>query len=184
MVAGAKRLHVEYGWIGQPWRDSAFTNSNGTQRPSAIIGSGTSITPGEQTTFSIMFIAPLGGGSYTDTFQLNQTTNFGPLVTVQVTVTNAGSTNHFDRSRTISYANNYDAYVVRDGYFWNDGSTDEYLRNELWPVPTNFLGTTARILFPVASASSRCFGAAAFSFRAGCRPPTANRVPPGLSILA
>ncbi len=147
-----------------------FTNSNGTQRPSAIIGSGTSITPGEQTTFSIMFIAPLGGGSYTDTFQLNQTTNFGPLVTVQVTVTNAGSTNHFNRSRTISYANNYDAYVVRDGYFWNDGSTYEYYGTNFAPVPTNFLGDDC------AHFVSSCIGQQPLLWGGGLFIP--SRVPP------
>jgi cell wall-associated NlpC family hydrolase len=41
---------------------------------------------------------------------------------VQVVVMQAGSTNQYDRSRAVSYANNYSAYVCSDGYFWTNGS--------------------------------------------------------------
>ena len=99
-----------------------FANSGGTYPPSAVIGSGKSIAPGGQASFSIQFIAPEGTGTYTDSFQMNGTSNFGPTFSVQVKVTQAGPTNHYDRSHAISYANNYAGYVVRDGYFWTNGS--------------------------------------------------------------
>jgi hypothetical protein len=66
------------------------------------------------------FIAPEISGSYTDSFQLNGTNWFGPTVTVQVAVEPGGNTNVYDRSRAVSYANNYAAYVSSDGYFWTN----------------------------------------------------------------
>ena len=71
-----------------------------------------------------MFIAPEASGSVTDIFQLNSTSSvfFGPQVAVQVNVIKSGSTNQYDRCRAVSYANNYAPYVVRDGYFWTNGS--------------------------------------------------------------
>ncbi len=102
-----------------------FTNMNPTRYlPTAIIGSGKSVPPGGQATYSMSFIAPEAAGSYTDTFQLNSASSvyFGAPVTVQVTVKQAGSTNQYDRSMAVSYANNYAAYVVSDGYFWTNGS--------------------------------------------------------------
>ncbi len=89
---------------------------------SASIGSGQSIAPGAQATFTMNFIAPEAAGSYTDTFQLNSSSSvfFGPYVTVQITVLDAGSTNQYDRARAVSYANNYAGYVCSDGYFWTN----------------------------------------------------------------
>ena len=89
---------------------------------SASIDSGLSIPPGAQATFTMNFIAPEAPGSYTDTFQLNSASSidFGPQVTVQITVLAAGSTNQYDRARAVSYANNYSAYVCSDGYFWTN----------------------------------------------------------------
>jgi hypothetical protein len=92
--------------------------------PFATIGSGASVGPGGHATFSMTFCAPEKPGSYTNTFQLNSATltNFGPLVTVQIVVPQAGSTNQYDRARAVAYANNYAAYVCTDGYFWTSGS--------------------------------------------------------------
>ena len=89
---------------------------------SASIDSGQSIAPGAQATFTMNFIAPETAGSYTDTFQLNSASSidFGPQVTVQITVLDAGSTNQYDRARAVSYANNYSGYVCSDGYFWTN----------------------------------------------------------------
>ena len=102
---------------------SLFTNTSSSWfTPSAIIASGKSVAPGAQAAFSVAFIAPEMSGSVTDTFQLNGTTNFGPLVTVQIAVEKAGSTNQYDRSKAISYANNYAGYVCSDGYFWTNSS--------------------------------------------------------------
>lgn len=90
--------------------------------PRAAINGGESVGPGGTASFSMDFIAPEASGSYTDSFQLNGATFFGPTVTAQVAVMPGGNTNVFDRSRTISYANNYAAYVCSDGYFWINGS--------------------------------------------------------------
>jgi hypothetical protein len=92
--------------------------------PSAPIDNGKSVAPGATTTYTMSFIAPETSGSYTDTFQLNSSSSqfFGPQVTVQVVVMQAGSTNQYDRSRAVSYANNYSAYICSDGYFWTNGS--------------------------------------------------------------
>jgi hypothetical protein len=117
-----------------------FTNSSSSWYiPSAIIDSGQSIVPGGQATYTMTFIAPEAPGVYTDTFQMNGTTNFGPFFTVQVTVQTAGSTNQYDRSRVISYANNYAGYVCSDGYFWTNGS-DYANFGAGMPVPTAYLG--------------------------------------------
>ena len=93
--------------------------------PSAMIGSGQSVPPGGQATFSMSFIAPETAGSVTDSFQLNSASGiyFGPTNTVQIMVLQAGSTNQYDRARAVSYANNYAGYVNSDGYFWTNGST-------------------------------------------------------------
>jgi Ig-like domain from next to BRCA1 gene len=90
--------------------------------PRAAINSGKSVNPGGTASYSMEFIAPEASGSYTDSFQLNGTNWFGPTVTVQVAVGSGGNTNVFDRSRAISYANNYAAYVCSDGGFWTNGS--------------------------------------------------------------
>lgn len=103
-----------------------FTNSSGSwYTPSAIIGSGHTIAPGQSAAFSLNFYTPETAGTYTDTFQLNDLggTNFGPQVTLQVVVKQSGSTNEYDRGRAISYANNYAGYVCSDGYFWTNGSS-------------------------------------------------------------
>jgi len=95
-----------------------------SSEPSAPIDSGKSIATGAKATYTMNFIAPETSGSYTDMFQLNSASSqfFGPTVTVQVVVMKAGSTNQYDRSRAVSYANNYSAYVCSDGYFWTNGS--------------------------------------------------------------
>jgi hypothetical protein len=100
-----------------------LTNSSGTYHfPRSAINSNKSIAPGQTASYSMNFIAPEAARSYTDYFQLNGSTFFGPTVTVQVVVGNIGNTNVFDRSRAISFANNYDAYFCPDGYFWINGS--------------------------------------------------------------
>jgi hypothetical protein len=92
--------------------------------PSATIGSAKSIAPGGQAAFTMSFIAPETAGSVTDTFQLCNASGvfFGPQVSVQVAVAQAGSTNQYDRSKVVSYVNNYANYVCSDGYFWTNGS--------------------------------------------------------------
>lgn len=117
-----------------------FTNAYSSWYiPSAIINGGKSIAPGGQATFTMMFIAPEAPGIYTDTFQLNGTTNFGPQVFVQVNVLSAGSTNQYDRARAVSYANNYAGWVCSDGYFWTNGSGYANFGAGM-PVPTAYLG--------------------------------------------
>ncbi len=148
-----------------------FTNTNSSWfLASAIIGSGKSIAPGAQAQFSMMFIAPEASGSVTDTFQLNGASGdyFGPQVTVQVNVKQAGSTNQYDRSRAISYANNYAGYVVSDGYFWTNGS-DYYDFGALTPVPTAELGDDCAHFISSCIGSSNVRGG-------GLKIPT--RVPP------
>jgi Ig-like domain from next to BRCA1 gene len=90
--------------------------------PRAAINSGNNVAPGQTASYSLNFIAPEAAGSYTDSFQLNGNSFFGPVATVQVTVPNTGNTNLFDRARAISFANNYAAYYCPDGYFWINGS--------------------------------------------------------------
>jgi hypothetical protein len=96
--------------------------------PSTTISSGQSVPPGGQASFSMTFIAPEASGSVTDLFQLNSAsgTYFGPQVSIEVDVLQAGSTNQYDRARAVSYANNYAGYVCTDGYFWTNGSGYEY----------------------------------------------------------
>ncbi len=91
--------------------------------PRAAINSGQSVAPKQLATFSMNFIAPEAAGSYTDSFQLNGTSFFGPTVTMQVVVGNTGNTNVYDRCRAVSFANNYAAYYCPDGYFWYDGGS-------------------------------------------------------------
>ena len=88
----------------------------------ATINGNKSVAPGGTATFTMNFIAPEAPGTYTDSFQLNGSSNFGPVVTCQVVVQKAGSTNQYDRARAVSYANNYVPYFCSDGYFWTDGS--------------------------------------------------------------
>lgn len=96
--------------------------SGGTYHfPRAAINSGKNVAPGGTASFSMDFVAPEVSGSYTDSFQLNGTNWFGPTVTVQVVVEPGGNTNVFDRSRAVSFANNYAAYYCPDGYFWTNG---------------------------------------------------------------
>lgn len=147
-----------------------FTNTYSSRYiPSAIIASGQSIVPGGQATYHMAFITPETPGSYTDTFQLNGTTNFGPLVTIQVNVQKAGSTNQYDRSRVISYANNYAGYVCNDGYFWTNGSGYAYFGAGA-PVPTAYLGDDC------AHFVSSCIGSQ--SALRGGGLPIPSRVPP------
>ena len=109
--------------------------------PSATIGSGASIAPGSQATFSMKFIAPEAAGAVTDVFQLNSASSvfFGPQFVVQIVVANGGNTNQYDRARAISYANNYAGYICSDGYFWTN-SSDYYYFGTNKPVPTNVIG--------------------------------------------
>jgi len=117
-----------------------ITNASGTYHfPRAAINSGKSVAPGGTASYSMEFIAPEASGSYTDSFALNGTTFFAPTVTVQVAVEPGGNTNVFDRARTISYANNYAAYVASDGYFWTNSDYPDfgyYGTNVFTPVPT------------------------------------------------
>lgn len=147
-----------------------FTNAYASWYfPSAIIASGQYIVPYGQATFRMSFIAPETPGTYTDTFQLNGTTNFGPLVTVQVNVLPAGSTNQYDRSRVVSYANNYAGYVCADGYFWTNGSGYAHFGAGA-PVPTAYLGDDC------AHFVSSCIGRATAPRGGGL--PIPSRVPP------
>jgi hypothetical protein len=149
-----------------------FTNTHSTwYRPSAIIGGGKSVGPGAQATFTMCFIAPEASGSVTDTFQLNNKsgTYFGPQVSVQIVVPQAGSTNQYDRCRAVSYANNYAGYVVSDGYFWTNGS-DYGDFGALAPVPTAELGDDC------AHYLSSCMGSQTSQRGGGLKIP--SRVPP------
>ena len=106
---------------------------------SATVNSGKSVAPGAQGAYSMSFIAPEAAGSVTDTFQLNSASSvfFGPTVSVQVVVAQAGSTNQYDRAKAVSYANNYAGYVASDGYFWTNGSYYGYYgTGVMTPVPT------------------------------------------------
>jgi hypothetical protein len=151
----------------------AFTNTDSTfYTPTCIIGSGKSIAPGAQATFTMSFIAPETPGTITDAFQLNNAAGayFGPQFTVQVVVAKMGSTNQYDRARAVSYANNYAGYVCSDGYFWTNGS-DYYDFGSLAPVPTAELGDDC------AHFISSCIGSQPGTNRGGgLKIPT--RVPP------
>lgn len=149
-----------------------FTNTSSTwYTPSATIGSGKSVPTNGEATFSISFIAPETAGSVSDTFQINGAngTNFGPQVTVQVVVEQAGSTNHYDRAKAVSYANNYAGYVNSDGYFWTNGS-DYYDFGAGAPVPTAELGDDC------AHFISSCIGSQSKQRGGGLSIP--SRVPP------
>jgi len=147
-----------------------FTNAVSTRYlPSAIINSGQSIVPGGHASYTMTFIAPETPGLFTDMFQLNGTTNFGPQVTVQVMVQSAGSTNQYDRSKVISYANNYAGYVCSDGYFWTNGSGYANFGAGA-PVPTAYLGDDC------AHFVSCCIGSQAAQRGGGMAIP--GRVPP------
>jgi Ig-like domain from next to BRCA1 gene/MBG domain (YGX type)/Immunoglobulin I-set domain/Immunoglobulin domain len=108
---------------------------------STPVGSGSSVAPGAQATFSLSFIAPQTPGTYTDTFQLSSanSVSFGPPVSVQVVVSLPGIIGQYDRARAVSYANNYAGYVASDGYFWTSGSTYSYYGAGT-PVPTDLTG--------------------------------------------
>jgi len=147
-----------------------FTNTVSTRYlPSAIINNGQSIVPGGHASYTMTFIAPETPGLFTNTFQLNGTTNFGPLVTVQVMVQSAGSTNQYDRSKVISYANNFAGYVCSDGYFWTNGSDYAHFGAGA-PVPTAYLGDDC------AHFVSCCIGSQASERGGGMAIP--GRVPP------
>ena len=92
---------------------------------STPIGSGISVAPGAQATFTMTFIAPETAGVVTDQFQLNNANSvfFGPTNLIQIVVLAAGSTNQYDRARAVAYANNYAGFVNSDGYFWTNGSS-------------------------------------------------------------
>ncbi|HEX3797917.1 MAG TPA: NBR1-Ig-like domain-containing protein [Verrucomicrobiae bacterium] len=108
---------------------------------STFIGSGASVPPGGQATFTMSFIASETPGPVTDTFRLNNSSSvfFGPTNTVQVVVAAVGSTNQYDRARAVSYANNYCGYVNSDGYFWTNGSSYATL-TPLSTAPASGLG--------------------------------------------
>lgn len=137
----------------------------------ATIATGKPVAAGAQATFGISFIAPEAAGTYSDTFQMVSASSvaFGPQVTVQIVVPQAGSTNQYDRARAISYANNYAGYVCSDGYFWTNGS-DYYDFGALAPVPTAELGDDC------AHFISSCIGRQASLRGGGLLIPT--RVPP------
>jgi hypothetical protein len=99
--------------------------SSGAYPPIAAINSGSSVTPGATATFSMSFIAPETAGTYSDTFQMANVSGvtFGPTVTVQIVVTQAGPTGQFDRAKAVSYANNYARNFCSDGYYWTNGSS-------------------------------------------------------------
>jgi hypothetical protein len=118
-----------------------YTNAYDTtlHHPSCIINSGKNVAPGGTATFSMEFIAPEASGSYTDSFQLNNASSayFGQVVTAQVAVEPGGNTNVFDRSRAISFANNYAPYFCPDGYFWTNGSDYAITNKDIFAlVPT------------------------------------------------
>ena len=151
---------------------SVFTNTHSTRYiTSAVIGSGKSVAPGAQDTFTMSFIAPESPGTVSDTFQMNSASSvfFGPLMTVSIVVISAGSTNQYDRSRAVSYANNYAGYVNSDGYFWTNGSS-YFAFGAGAPVPTAELGDDC------AHFISSCIGQPPNQRGGGLPIPT--RVPP------
>lgn len=137
----------------------------------ANIGSGASVAPGAQATFTLSFIAPEAAGSVTDTFQLNSASNsfFGPQFAVQINVMAAGSTNQYDRARVVAYANKYAGFVVSDGYFWTNGSSYANFGVHA-AVPTAYLGDDC------AHFVSCCIGSQAAERGGGLKIP--SRVPP------
>jgi hypothetical protein len=139
--------------------------------PSATILSAKSVGPGTYATFTMSFIAPEAAGSYSDSFQIYNASGvaFGPTFTVQVVVEKAGSTNQYDRSRVISYVNNYANYVAADGYYWTNGS-DYGDFGARAAVPTGELGDDC------AHFASCCIGNQAALRGGGLNIP--SRVPP------
>ncbi len=138
---------------------------------STTIGSGASVAPGAQATFTMTFIAPETAGTVTDTFQLNSASSvfFGPTNMVQITVLPFGSTSQYDRARAVSYANNYSGYVNSDGYFWTNGSSyGTFTPGSL--APTSGLGDDC------AHFVSCCIGSESHQRGAGLKIP--GRVPP------
>ena len=100
------------------------TSSSGSP-PITTINSGNSVATGATATFSMTFIAPETAGTYSDTFQMANVSGvtFGPTVTVQIVVQQAGPTGQFDRAKAVSYANNYARNFCSDGYYWTNGSS-------------------------------------------------------------
>ncbi len=148
-----------------------FTNASSTRyTPFIIVGNGKSVSPNSNAAFSMSFIAPISSGTYTDTFQMNNTSGvaFGPKVTVQIVVAQSG-TNSYDRAKAVSYANNFDGYIVSDGYFWTDGSDYSYFGAGT-PVPTYVIGDDC------AHFCSSCIGSQPNQYDGGLTIPT--RVPP------
>lgn len=150
-----------------------ITNSSGTTRfPRAAINSGKSVAPGGTASYSMEFIAPEASGSYTDSFALYGTTFFAPTMTVQVAVEPGGNTNVFDRSRVISFANNYAAYYCPDGYFWtNGGNWSTVTPNTFTPVPTG-AGVDGGIGDDCAHFVSYCVGSGPYVRGGGIRIPS------------
>lgn len=108
---------------------------------STVIGSGASIPPGGQATFTMCFIAPEKPGPVTNVFQLNSSSSiyFGPTNIFQIVVLPAGSTNQYDRARAVAYANKYSGFVNSDGCFWTNGSSYGTFA-PLTAAPTSGLG--------------------------------------------
>src|SRR4051812_32853454 len=121
------------------------TNTSKTYTTVARL-SGSSVAPGAQGTFKMMFIAPEKFGLVSNVFQLNNASGvfFGPQVAIQINVQAAGSTNQYDRARAISYANNYASVVASDGYFWTNGNVPAswtyFYYGAGTPVPTSVIG--------------------------------------------
>ena len=105
--------------------------------PLTVIDSGKSVAPGDTANFSMWCIAPETAGTYTDTFQLDNSSGsaVGPQVTVQIVVSQSGPSGEYDRARAVSYANNYAWSVVTDGYFWTTGSYPPAYEGAGQPVP-------------------------------------------------
>jgi cell wall-associated NlpC family hydrolase len=138
---------------------------------STIIGSGASIPPGGQATFTMNFITPEAPGPVSDVFRLNNSSSvfFGVTNTLQIVVIQAGSTNQYDRARAVSYANNYSGYVNSDGYFWTNGSSFGTF-TPLSVAPTSGLGDDC------AHFVSSCIGSEPHMRGGGLK--IASRVPP------
>lgn len=158
---------------------SQITNGSGTFHfPRAAINGGKSVKPGGTASYSMEFIAPELSGSYTDSFALNGTAFFAPTVTVQVVVEPGGNTNVFDRSRAISYANNYAAYVASDGYFWTNQDVPDWVydgTNVFTPVPSG-AGIDGGVGDDCAHFVSCCIGREPHTFGGGLYIP--GRTPP------
>ena len=139
----------------------------GHYHPVTVINGGGSVAPGAAATFTMSCIAPETTGTYTDTFQMSPASgsNFGPDVTVQIVVSQAGPAGAYDRARAVSYANNFAGSVVTDGYFWTSGSTATYY-GAGQPVPTNLVGDDC------AHFVSSCIGSPASGLGGGLNIPS------------